>query len=241
LKLVFNATLGTPDWLNMDKIMKIEDEFGYKSTFYWLLYQSAMNSDYDFHSKAIQNQFNEINKRGWENGVHKSMSDLTFAYEANIFGSVPDGNRYHFLKFALPTGYNLVEEAGIKLDTSLAFNDAFGLRNSFGQPFVPFNLAENRPYRFVEIPQLMMDRTFFNERTPLAEAKKKLFDFIEKNKYNCVFTIGWHNNFFTELKYKGYLQLYRDILAGLKDLGIEGIGQRQIIEEYYNPFDQKIQ
>jgi hypothetical protein len=81
----------------------------------------------------------------------------------------------------------------------------------------------------------MMDRTFFNERAALSNAKKKLFDFVEKNKYAIVFIISWHNNFFTELKYKGYLQLYRDILAGFKELGIEGITQSQIIDEYYNP------
>jgi hypothetical protein len=85
----------------------------------------------------------------------------------------------------------------------------------------------------VEVPQILMDRTFYNLNMPIVEAKKKFFDFVEKNKYNCVFTLNFHNNFFTELKYRGYSQLYRDILAGLKELGIEGIMQSEIIEEYY--------
>jgi len=232
LRLIYNASLGKPDWMNMERIMKIEAEFGYKSNFYWLLVKNKQNSDYDFHSSAINKEFTSVKQRGGENGIHKSMGRSTFAEEIKTFGSLPQGNRFHFLKFTLPGGYDLIEENGLKLDTSLGFSPVFGLRNSFGQPFRPFNLAQNRPYNFVEAPQILMDRTFYNLNMPLVEAKKKFFDFVEKNKYNCVFTLNFHNNFFTELKYRGYTQLYRDILAGLKEMGIEGIMQSQIIEEY---------
>ena len=232
IRLLYNATLGTPDWLNMKRIMDIEAEFGYKSTFYWLLVKDKQNSDYDFHSNQIQKAFKEVERRGWQNGLHKSMGQSTFAEEIKTFGSQPDGNRYHFLKFSLPNGYDLIEQNGLKLDSSLGFSPAFGFRNSYGLPFVPFNLQEDRPYNFVEAPQLMMDRTFYNLKMPVAQTKQKFFDVVDYNKTNCVFTINWHNNFFTELKYAGYLQLYRDILAGLKEMGIEGISQREIIDEY---------
>ncbi len=232
LRLIYNATLGTPDWLNMDKIMKVEAEYGFKSTFYWLLVKNKQNSDYDFHSPAITKAFDRVRQSGGENGIHKSVGAGSFSEEIKTFGTKPQGNRFHFLKFTLPEGYDLIEENGILLDTSLGFSPVFGLRNSFGQPFRPFSLAKNRPYKFVEVPQILMDRTFYNLNMPVSEAKKKFFDFVEKNKYNCVFTLNFHNNFFTGLKYHGYSQLYHDILAGLKELGIEGIMQSEIIEEY---------
>ena len=166
IRLIYNAYIGTPDWLNMDRIMKIEAEYGFKSTFYWLLVKNKQNSDYDFHSPAISKAFNSVKNNGSENGLHKSMGDSSFADEIKTFGSQPQGNRFHFLKFSLPGGYDLIEQNGLKLDTSLGFSPAFGLRNSYGQPFVPFNLKENRPYNFVETPQLMMDRTFFNLFNP---------------------------------------------------------------------------
>lgn len=233
LRLLFNATVGTSDWLNMDKIMDIEAQYGFKSTFYWLLVKNKQNSDYDFCSPEIKKVFEDVKKRGWENGLHKSMGQSAFSDEIKTFGSIPQGNRFHFLKFTLPSGYDLIEDNGLLLDTSLGFSPAFGLRNSYGLPFRPFNLAKNMPYNFVEAPQLMMDRTFFNLNMPVKDIKKKFFDFVEKNKYNCVFTINWHNNFFTDLKYGGYPQLYRDILAGLNEMGIEGITQSQIVEEFY--------
>lgn len=233
IRLLFNATLGKPDWLNMSEIMKIEQQYGFTSTFYWLLVMNKQNSDYHFKLADIQQEFEAVKTKGWENGLHKAMGDSTFSEEIKTFGSIPKGNRYHFLKFTLPAGYDLIEENGLQLDTSLGFSPAFGLRNSYGLPFVPFNLKQNRPYHFVEAPQLMMDRTFYNLNMPVAEVKKKFFDFVERNQYNCVFTINWHNNFFTDLKYNGYRQLYQDIMAGLKERGIEGIKQSQIIEEYY--------
>lgn len=235
LAIFYNSLLSRPDWLNMDKIMKIEDEYGFRSTFYWLLINDKKNSDYNFRSPAIQKQFKNINHLGWENGLHKSVAPLTFTQEIDLLGEKPLGNRYHYLKFNLPQGYNAIEKSGIKLDSTLAFTEATGFRNSYGLPFMPFNLKAGKVYDFVEVPQLVMDQTFFRERVPVEKTKQQLMDFFENNKTNCVFTINWHNNFFSELKFKGYLQLYKDLLSYFKESGIKHTTQKQLIEEYYRP------
>ncbi|MDB5283561.1 MAG: hypothetical protein JWO06_2636 [Bacteroidota bacterium] len=234
-RLMFNAAFSRPDWLNMDEIMKLESEYDFKSTFYWLLIKDRLNSDYKFSSSKIQRQFKGVADKGWENGLHKSMGGYGFRDEMRMFGSKPAGNRFHYLRFALPEGYDTIEATGIPLDTSLGFSEAMGFRNSYGLPFMPYSLRGKRPYNFVEVPQLIMDRTFFKDRKSVSEIKKTLIDFFEANKYNCVFTINWHNNFFTELKYKGYADIYRALLEYFKDNGIECITQSGIIEEYYKP------
>jgi hypothetical protein len=54
-RLLFNAAIQKPDWLNMDKIMSLHDEYSFKSTFFWLANQGRINrrmvnADYDVRS-----------------------------------------------------------------------------------------------------------------------------------------------------------------------------------------------
>lgn len=235
LQIMWSILWWKPEWMNMDQIMKLEDEYSYRSTFYWLLKKDKLNSDYDFPSAKVQKQFKLIEEQGWENGLHKSIGDSIFKEEIGIFGSQPEGNRYHFLKYQIPTGYATLEANGIKLDTTLGYTESMGFRNSYGLPFMPFNLKEKRVFNLVEVPQLVMDRTFFRDRLPVTEIKREIISLFENNKSNCVFTINWHNNFFTGLKYNGYLPLYRDLLIYFKENGVQHTTQKDILNEYYQP------
>jgi hypothetical protein len=133
----------------------------------------------------------------------------------------------------LPEAYNAIEESGLKLDASLGFSEQVGFRNNYGLPFNPFNLKEGKPYSFVEAPLHVMDTTLFkNKKISLEEKQKDVFAFFEKNKSNCVISVLWHNNFFSNYKYKGYLQFYKNILAYIKDNKLKPITQQEILDNY---------
>jgi hypothetical protein len=151
-------------WLNMDDIMKIENEYDFKSTFYWLVNKGISNAgiknaDYDFSDIKIQNQFNNVLLNGWENGIHKSISSDSFETEIEKLKFKPTGNRYHFLKFLPHQNYTEIEYAGLKFDSSLGFAEEIGFRNNYGQPFKPFNFSTKKAYNFVECPLHIMDTT----------------------------------------------------------------------------------
>jgi hypothetical protein len=236
LGMLLKIALGKPEWLNVDKIMKIESEYDCRSTFYWIVNRGWVdknpNADYDFHSHQIQNHFNRVVSQGFENGIHKSLSDESFVDEIKKFGTMPAGNRYHYLKFNLPKGYDAIEDAGLKLDASLGFSEQCGFRNNYGLPFHPYNFENRRPYTFVEMPLHVMDRTFFNQHMDLKTAAQEIFDFFEANRKNAVLSVLWHNNFFTEYKYKGYLSLYKNILMYIKEGNFGTVNQEQIIQKY---------
>ncbi|HEY0743760.1 MAG TPA: hypothetical protein VGD40_19980 [Chryseosolibacter sp.] len=236
LQLLFHVAVGRPDWLNMDQIMKIESEYDCRSTFFWIMNQGGtkrlMDADYNFQSSSIQQNFSNTGSNGFENGIHKSLSSKSFREEIERYGMQPLANRYHYLKFSLPAGYDAVEEAGLKLDASLGFSEQMGFRNSYGLPVNPFNFQNNRPYSFVEVPLHVMDRTFFVKKMDLESIEKNIFDFFEKNRSNCVLSVLWHNNFFTDYKYKGYLSLYKKILQYIKDNNFKTISQQEILNKY---------
>lgn len=238
LSMLVRLALGKPDWLNIDKIMALESEYDCKSIFYWIVNKGIINkrernADYDFQSKKIQQQFTLVEQSGFENGIHKSISNESFEKEITKYGQQPIGNRYHYLKFNLPSGYDQIEKAGLKLDASLGFAEEIGFRNNYGLPFQPYNLKERRPYSFVEVPLHIMDRTFFQyKKSSLLQAEQEIFEFFEKNKTNCVLSVLWHNNFFTNYKFKGYLDLYKKILVYIKENNFNTISQKEIIDTY---------
>jgi hypothetical protein len=238
LKLIMHVAMQKPDWLNIDQIMKLESEYDCRSVFFWIVNKGVLNAreenaDYDFRSKKIQQHFQAVAASGFENGIHKSLSPDTFQEEFKKYGSMPVSNRYHYLKFNLPSAYQTMDNAGLKLDASVGFAQEPGFRNSYGLPFTPYNLVTQRPFSFVEVPLHVMDRTFFQyKRSSIREAEEEIFQFFEVNKEHCVLSVLWHNNFFTNYKFKGYLDLYKKILAYIRDNKLSTISQEDIIKQY---------
>lgn len=237
LKLIFRAAIQKPDWLNIDQIMKLEREHDCVSTFFWIVKkgkaEGLQNADYTFQSPAIQNLLTSVKKNGFENGIHKSVSGDSFQSEIQEFAHAPIANRYHYLKFNLPAGFDAVEASGLKLDASLGFAESIGFRNSYGLPYNPFNLKTRQPYSFIEVPLHVMDTTLFKyNKSGLAEANERIFNFLENNKNNSVLSVLWHNNFFSNYKYKGYLELYKSILVYLVENSLKTITQSEILQQF---------
>ena len=238
LKMLYRVAIRRPDWLNMDKIMRIESEYDCRSVFFWIVNKGRINNreknaDYRFASKSIQKQFKAVEENGFENGIHKSISNESFMQEFKKYGKQPLSNRYHYLKFNLPQAYHDIEEAGLKLDASVGFAEEIGFRNSYGLPFNPYNFKSRKPFSFIEVPLHIMDRTYFQyKKFSPKEAENDIFAFFEKNAKNCVVSILWHNNFFTNYKFKGYLDLYKNILAYITENRFSTISQTEIINKY---------
>lgn len=238
IKFLFNIATGKPDWLNIDKILKIESEYDCKSTFFWLVNQGIINereknADYDFKSTKISKHFEAVHNTGFENGIHKSISSDTFQQEIEKYGTLPLANRYHYLKFRLPEGFEQIEQARLKMDASLGFAEEIGFRSSYGLPYNPFNFKTRSAFNFIETPLNIMDRTFFQyKRYTVADAEKDIFDFFEKNKYNAVISVLWHNNFFTNYKFKGYLNLYKKILTYIHENNLDTLNSQEIVRKY---------
>jgi len=84
----------------------------------------------------------------------------------------------------------------------------------------------------VEIPLHVMDRTFYYLKTPKDKIAEKVIDFFEDNKYNCTLSLLWHNNFFNSIKYDGYFQEYKKIIAYLYENDFKSLSQEEIITKH---------
>jgi hypothetical protein len=94
-------------------------------------------------------------------------------------------------------------------------------------------MFEKRPYRFVEVPLHLMDATFRGYHFLEADqAERIMIEFIESNQTNCLISVLWHNNFFSNYKYAPWLNVYKRVLMTCREMGLKSWTPRDIIENY---------
>lgn len=236
--IIWETVLRKPAWFNIDKIMNMHSLYDMKSTFFWILQQGKdqhgiKNGDYNIKSPKIINQINKIKDKGFQLGMHKSTMNTSFQQEKDNLPIPLKSNRYHFLKFNLPDAWEALETSKLKLDASLGFAECMGFRNSYGKPFQPYNLETNAAYSFLELPLHVMDGSFvYYQGIRDASVLNSIIQFIEKNKYNNVLSILWHNNELSEYFYKDMFENYKKLLAYLYEEKFETVQEDQLIKEY---------
>jgi len=213
-------------------IARKESDMGVSSS--WFLLSSAEFED------ERQNYINDIVYREQiidllgekEVGLHGSPNS---AFNSAILkqeleklrelGFDPIGFRTHYLNFDYQTSFTILEDAGIKYDSTLGYWENIGFRAGISFPFHPFNIKENRPFRILEIPLIIMDTTLHSKKAmnlsliSSERAIRRLIDLAAK--YQSHLSILWHNNTFDPVDYPGWSSLYwRTIRYALKKNGL---------------------
>ena len=242
LQIILNELRGRPAFFNMRGIVRLLEKYNAKSTFFWLVNRGLAstefvgkkikNSDYDINNKRVREVMSWIAERGFENGVHKSISRDSYDQEIEKLGVACVSNRNHYLRFQLPEHFNLLEESAIQIDYSLGFAETPGFRNGYSLPFNPYNFTTQQPYEIMIVPLHVMDTTFrVYMKLPLSETKARIHEFVRANQYNAVLNILWHNSYFTPYKYGGYKEIFESVLELLGELGVESVLSDDILSE----------
>jgi len=235
MNLIFLELMRRPHWKNMDRIIKINDEYDVKSTFFWLVNQGKgtqgiKNADYSIARE--KKLLKLVENSGNTNGLHKSCSFMSIEEELAKGGLNTTYNRYHFLNFLPHRDWSKISESKLDFDASLGFAEHFGFRNSYGKAFQPFDFKNNRPYDFVEAPLNFMDGTFHKYmKLPTKKIGSTIIDFYEKNPRNCDFSLLWHNTYFTSYKYNSFIDEYKKVLSFILENKIECVNPLTLIEE----------
>jgi hypothetical protein len=236
-KIVFQELFSSSSWKNIDEIIKIQDEYDLKSTFFWLTEKGKDKHGVpqaDYSLAEVEAERRVI--RGADNfdsGLHKSTFSKSFEEELSKADDNWTMNRYHFLKFNPYPDWSVISNSKIRLDASLGFSEHFGFRNSFGSPFIPYDVKNGKRYDFVEVPLSIMDMTFKNYlKIPAKETASVIINFIEENRTNSVLSLLWHNTFFTNYKFGAYLNVYKEIAAYLYESKFPSVTGSEILIEY---------
>lgn len=233
LKLITNEILRKPHWKNIDRILKVNSEKEIITTFFWLVNhgkgtRNIQNADYKL--KKEQQLLKLVKDHGFVNGLHKSCSKMSMDEELEKGAVFAPYNRYHYLNFLPHTSWEKVEDSEVKFDCSLGFAEHYGFRNSYGKAFQPFDIKRMRPFTFVEAPLHFMDVSLDKYmHIPKEKIGDLIINFYEKNAVNCDLSLLWHNTYFSDYKYSGFLDEYKKVLAYLYEKKVECVTPKELI------------
>jgi peptidoglycan/xylan/chitin deacetylase (PgdA/CDA1 family) len=196
-------------YVNFEDIMKLEDRYDARSSFYFLALDPD-ERDYTYSIDDLEYEVGTIRDNGWEVGLHaghQGSSDLNKLLREKkklekVTKTTIYGCRNHYLKFIVPDTWELLREAGFLYDCSFGYADSTGFRNGMCHPFRPFNLKNGKKVDILEIPLAIMDDSLFDNYMRLDpdrawEVTRGLIDAAAT--CHGVITLLWHNySFFGE-------------------------------------------
>jgi hypothetical protein len=209
-------------WFNFDKIIHIENNFNIKSTFFFLPKKNKYNADYSINEPKIKGIMTKLRKYGFEIGMHPSLgcsiSENNFSKELEKFDIPINGVRFHYLSFDIKKTVSILENNNISYDSTLGFAEQIGFRRATCYPFYLYDFENKRISNVMEFPLIVMDTTLrkYMNLKP-KDALNKIIPLIDEvASFGGVFTLLWHNSYFSEYKYKGWKSVYIDILKYCK-------------------------
>ena len=226
-------------------MVRKERALGVKSTWFLL----AKNDFKDKRQNYISNPkvLGRLKKllEGEEIGLHGSPES---AFDESVLRTELDrlkqagfkikGYRSHYLHFDYQKSFNILERAGIKYDSTLGYWENIGFRAGISFPFYPFNIEENRPFRVLEIPLIVMDTTLHSQKAMNMNpfwAKVTLGRMLDMaQKYQSHLSLLWHNNTFDPIDFPFWGSVYWNVLrrAVRKEAWITSLNE--IAKEWIN-------
>ena len=206
-----------PAW-NFKEIAELEESHGARSSFYFLA-QEKEAREYAYAIEDLEQEMCTLQDRGWEVGLHGGCEaylnperlQTEKQYLERILNRKIAGYRNHYLRFRVPTTWELLENAGFRYDTTLGYSDCVGFRNGMCHPFRPFNPNTGQEIDILEIPLAIMDRTLlFYMGLNLEQAwaqTERLFTTVER--LHGVITVLWHNEFMTGTSFQFYQKILK--------------------------------
>lgn len=207
---------------NYDYLMDISESISVKSHFYFMS-GGVTNYDnrYNIKSKKVKKLIKKIKKRGHNIGIHPSFNSYNNknlleqelkTLEEVTKESIKEG-RQHYLRFEVPTTWQIWNDLKMKIDSSCGYADCEGFRCGIGEEFFVFNILTQEKLKLKERPLLYMDDNRLEGERVLNE---KDLIFMIKNikkisiKYNTKCTILFHQNIFAS-KEVNYREVYEKI------------------------------
>lgn len=125
-------------------------------------------------------------------------------------------SRQHYIRFALPQGYQRLIDAGITDDHSMGYGSINGFRASVASSFYWYDLEKEEQTSLRIHPFCFMDaNSFYEQRLSASEAYDEMMHYHNQCKEvgGTLITI-WHNNFLgADKMFEGWKEVYQRFIA----------------------------
>lgn len=215
-------------YYTFDWIMKLSESIGVKSYFFFMNWgETKYDKRYRSNSSYVKELVDKIKKRGHHIGIHPSYNAYDNfnlfqkekkTLEKNLDLKIQYG-REHFLRFSVPTTWQVWEDNNIIWDSTLGYSNNIGFRCGVCYDYSVFNILSRKKLKLKEKPLVVMEASFIENTNSLD--KDSVFQSINRlilttKKYNGNFVLLWHNSSFNTLKWKEYKSVYMKIIEEYK-------------------------
>ncbi|MEA1973814.1 MAG: hypothetical protein U9N34_11060, partial [Candidatus Cloacimonadota bacterium] len=160
----------------------LNQEKNHEAIFYFFAGNFNINNpDYKIGAKHIMNIVDIIRKEGKEIGIHLGLGSSTDSLIAlkerkNIQSQNIDvcKNRFHYLSFNNPKSIDILENIGIKEDSTMSFFDEAGFRTGCCYKHYLWNFAEQEMSSVLENPLVFMEGTILDDSSTYEEAERQI-------------------------------------------------------------------
>lgn len=236
LSLMSRLSGAEPYWDCLESLQEIERKYNVTSTIFFLNETAKVKSlepsswihygrKFDIKAPYIVNRMRELERDGWEVGVHGSYYSYRDANMLKdekkeldrLLGIKTIGTRQHHLNMEIPDTFVLQEKAGFKYDSTLGCNESPCFRWGTCLPFNILDCKTIKKLSLIEIPLIIEDTALNRIKTNIWDECTRLIDVVKS--YNGVLTLLWHHVAFDRHECPGWAQEYERIIEFCKKHG----------------------
>jgi peptidoglycan/xylan/chitin deacetylase (PgdA/CDA1 family) len=226
-----------PQYCYFEPLLSIEKQYGFRSTFFFFPNMASRYHYLDFENYNYNDRVNfqgqmitiaelrrEIDRRGWEIGLHgtyfsfddaeelkRQKEQLEYALQKEILSI-----RQHILHFNITKTPRAQSQAGFKYDSTFGSNRMIGFRNGLAFPFYHYDLRDDSPLPLLQLPLHIQDFALLSPlglglspRLALVRAQE-MIDKVEAT--GGLITLLWHPDKIDLRRFPGWLWVYEELL-----------------------------
>jgi hypothetical protein len=186
-------------------LSQLHQQYNIRPCYFFLVAKrwSGYDKNITPHCKSFQNLIRQLGAHS-NVGLHTSYYikehperiDFEMNFLQTVLQTSVIKNRHHYLRFSLPESYHLLVAKGIKEEYSMGYVRTAGFRAGTCNPFLFFDLCNNKMTDMLVYPLLFMENAFANIQDH-QEIVQYLMPYInEVKKHKGVLVTLFHNQSF---------------------------------------------
>jgi peptidoglycan/xylan/chitin deacetylase (PgdA/CDA1 family) len=205
-----------------ERWLEVEKNAGARSTFFFwpgrrsvrkphrtdCIYELTDQIAFDGQECTVADMIREIDRKGWEIGLHPSWNSFNDADEMKyqkdalerILGHDIVSVRQHRLHYDIRVTPSVQAEAGLRYDSTLGFNDNIGFRLGSCYPIQMYDLLAEKELPITEIPLIIQEGALLSPNKGMRLDEDTAFMYIEQlteavQRVGGILTLLWHPNY----------------------------------------------
>jgi hypothetical protein len=202
-RTIFNRG-NDPFLKSVDNLLTFSTTNKLKAEFYFMAAEKNIyNSGYDISNRYLLNTIKKILSAKMIIGLHggyetRNNPELLKGQKQKLDDCLLNSTihgRQHYLHFETLNTFETIQLAGIKYDSTMAYNEREGFRSGTCHSYYAWNFKTDSKLNLVIRPLIAMDLTFwqYNKRTINETFDKIIFLFSRCKFVGGDFIINWHN------------------------------------------------